>query len=235
MRGISIIILLFVSIEGFSRTPVDSINLSRIPQRKIRNYIRHEREMRVRYLNDFKPSCRDEKESEGFSMMENTYLIKEKLENVWRTYCTTSLAQAWENRMSSFGLLFSKWTDSIEYRNDTRGSGIDTGLVFFIDLKLLRGIYNIPVGVEVLKIDSIFRTITFSYLDGGRAKGIQTIRLLEDKDGFTRIVHTSAFKSNSQLRDQHLYPFYHTRILNEFHRKMLNRFIHDQDEFIIES
>jgi hypothetical protein len=234
MRGISIFLLVIITLNGFSKTPVDSIDLSRIPQRKIRNYIRHERENKIHYLNDFKPSCRAEEESAGFSMMENTYLIKEKVENVWRTYCTTSLAQAWENRMASFGLLFSRWTDSIEYRNDSQASGIDTGLVFFIDLKLLRGIYNIPVGVEILKIDSLFRTITFSYLEGGRAKGIQTIRLLEDQNGFTKIIHTSAFKSNSQLRDQHLYPFYHTRILNEFHRKMLHHFIHNRDEFIIE-
>lgn len=234
MRGISLFLFLFSTLYGFSRTPVDSIDMNRIPQRKIRNFIKHERENQVCFLSDFKPSCLDEDESAGFSIMENTYLIKEKLENVWNTYRTTSLAQAWENKMTSFGFLFSKWSDSIEYSSDTEGSGIDTGLVFFIDLRLLRGIYNIPVGLQVLKIDSIFRSITFSYLEGGRAKGIQTIRLLEDENGFTRIVHTSAFKSNSRLRDRHLYPFYHTRILNEFHRKMMHGFVHNRDEFIID-
>jgi len=233
MRGIILFIFLLSIVYGFAGTPVDSIDMNRIPQRKIRNFIKHEHENQVCFLNDFKPSCQDEEESAGFSVMENTYLIKEKLENVWNIYRTTSLAQAWENKMTSFGLLFSKWSDNIEYYNDADGSGIDTGLVFFIDLRLLLGVYNIPVGLQVLKIDSIFRTITFSYLEGGRAKGIQTIHMSEDENGFTRIIHTSAFKSNSRLRDRHLYPFYHTRILNEFHWKMMYPFINNRDEFVI--
>jgi hypothetical protein len=43
----------------------------------------------------------------------------------------------------------------------------------------------------------------------------------DEGNGNTRIVHRSYFRSNSRLRDAILYPFFHKRIVNRFHRNML--------------
>jgi hypothetical protein len=233
MRSIVLAGFLFLALSGFSQTSIDSIDLKRIPQRKIRNLLVHERNSQIRYLTDFRPSCENDQDTTGFSVMENTYLIKEKPEDVWNIYKTTSLVQAWSGKMISFGLLFSKWSDQILYCNDAAFACIDTGQVFFIDLRLLHGLFNLPVGVQVLKIDSLLQSITFSYLEGGKSSGIQTIRLFADGNGFTKIIHTSAFKSNSRFRDKHLYPFYHTKVLNEFHWNILGSHLNSPDEFVI--
>ena len=230
MRGILIYFVLFISSgELFSQLPVDSIDLNRIPQRKIRHFLIQERQNQVQYLTDFKPSCRDNADTCGFSIMQNTYLIKEKLEDVWNAYRNTSIAKAWNGKLTSLGLTFSKWSNQIFYGNDGVSNTIDTGQVFLIDLHLLHGLYNLPVGMQILNIDNV----TFSYLEGGKSRGIQIIRFLEDVDGFTRIIHISAFKSNSAFRDKHLYPFFHTKVLNEFHKNILSAIIKNPDEFVI--
>jgi hypothetical protein len=233
MRGILLIYLLFHTVIGFSQVSIDSIDMSRIPQRKIRHLLIHDRDNQIHYLTDFKPSCTNDQDTSGFSIMQNTYLIKEKIDDVWKLYKNTNLAQAWSGKLTSFGLCFSKWSDQIFYRSDHSSAVIDTGQVFFIDLRLLHGLYNLPVGAQILRVDSIRRSITLSYLEGGKSRGIQFIRLLEDGNGFTKIIHTSAFKSNSHFRDKHLYPFYHTKVLNEFHRNIVRGILKEPNEFII--
>lgn len=233
MRGIIVSLLILFELNGFTQISIDSIDLSRIPQRKIRNLLIQERNRNVRYLTDFRPSCKINQEVSDFTVMENSYIINENPEEVWKIYKNTSISQAWNGRMSSFGLLFSKWSDQIQYRNDPACARIDTGQVFFIDLKILRGLYNLPVGVEVLKIDSLLHSFTFSYLEGGKSRGFQIIRISEADNGFTKIIHTSAFKSKSPFRDKHLYPFFHTKVLNEFHQNILSGHLHGNDSFII--
>jgi hypothetical protein len=233
MRGILFSILILFELNSYSQTSIDCIDLSRIPQRKIRHLIQHERNTTIHYLTDFKPSCKDDQEYTDFTVMENSYLIKEKPEDVWRIYKNTNLSAAWTGKMISFGLLFSKWSDQIQYNNEPAYSKIDTGQVFFIDLKIFKGLYNLPVGVQVLKIDSLLHSFTFSYLEGGKSRGLQTIRLIDADNGFTRVIHTSAFKSNSPFRDKHLYPFFHTKILNEFHQNILSGHLRSEDEFVI--
>jgi hypothetical protein len=233
MRGIFIFTLQFILLIGYSQTPVDCIELNRIPQRSIRHLLKHEEASQIRYLNDFKPSCKNDRDTMGFTIMKNSYLIKDKLDDVWDIYKNTSISKAWNGRLASFGVFFSKWSDQVCYNNDDTAATIDTGQVFFIDLRLMHGLYNLPVGLEVLNIDNLLRTITFSYLEGGKSKGVQTISLFEDESGYTRIIHTSAFKSDSRFRDRHLYPFYHTKILNEFHWNVLKNHLKSPDQFII--
>jgi hypothetical protein len=233
MREFFIFLLFLFSLEGYTQTRVDSIDLSRITDRKVRNYLTHARNTDKNYLNDFKPSCNNESEISGYTVMKNSYLIKEKPENVWQIYKNTNMAKAWNGKMCSFCVLFSKWTNQVLYKDDLIETSIDTGQVFFIDLKIFNGLYNLPVGVQVMKIDSLLHSFTFSYLEGGKSKGFQTIQLLNSGDGFTQIVHTSAFKSNSRFRDKHIYPFFHTKILNEFHHNIVKEYLSSDDSFII--
>jgi hypothetical protein len=234
MRGVVIALFLLFELSCYTQTSIDCIDFCRIPQRKIRNLLIHERNTNVHYLTDFRPSCKDDEEILDFTVMENSYLIKEKPEDVWKIYKNTNLAQAWNGKMISFGVLFSKWSDQIQYHDDLIEASIDTGQVFFIDLKIFHGLYNLPVGVQVLKIDSLLHSFTFSYLEGGKSRGFQTIQLMDADNGFTKVVHTSAFKSNSLFRDRHLYPFFHTKVLNEFHQNILNGHLKGEDDFIIE-
>ena len=89
----------------------------------------------------------------------------------------------------------------------------------------MRGLYNLAVGLEIIDIDPVNRSITFSYLKGGKSRGEQTIYFITSRKGFTEIIHQTAFKSNSYLRDRYLYPYFHRKAINEFHRNMRNAII----------
>ena len=69
------------------------------------------------------------------------------------------------------------------------------------------------------------RFIHLSYIDGGKSTGDQIIQIEETPEGYTKVIHTSAFKSDSNFRDKYLYPHFHTKILNEYHRNMRNNFV----------
>ena len=89
-----------------------------------------------------------------------------------------------------------------------------------MNLKLLNGLYNLPVAFEITKIDEGNKMIEFSYLKGGKARGAQVIQLMSTDRGYTKVVHKSYVQSHSKFRDKYLYPYFHNKIINEFHGNM---------------
>jgi hypothetical protein len=84
----------------------------------------------------------------------------------------------------------------------------------------MRGLFNLPMAFEIINIDPVERLIEFSYIDGNKARGKQTIQFTDNDDGRIRITHKSFFKSNSPFRDNLLYPYFHRKFIREFHRNM---------------
>ena len=217
----------------YSQLSFHEIDFSRIPQKKIRHFIENQFDNDKVNFSDLEPSTGSDSDSEELYTMQNTYLIKESPEVVWETYNTANLATAWNGRIVSLGFLCSKWSDYIVYKNGDNYQSIDTGQVFFLNLRILYGIYNLPVGVQVVSVDKENKSITFSYLKGGKSIGTQTITICATPDGYTEVIHKSAFKSGSNFRDKHLYPYYHTKVLNEFHRNIANNITTEKDFFVV--
>lgn len=209
------------------------IDFTRIPQRKIRHYLERQINNDIGYFSDLQPSSSNNRNSEELFTMQNSYLIKESPEIVWDTYNTADLAKAWNGKIISLGFLCSKWSDYVVYKNSTNYCSIDTGQVFFLNLRILYGMYNLPVGIQVININADAMSVTFSYLDGGKSVGTQTIQLIATDQGYTKVIHRSAFKSGSHFRDKHLYPYYHTKVLNEFHRNIANNITTEKDFFLV--
>ena len=227
-----VVVTLFMSSVNCQRS-IDEIDFARIPQKKIRQYLSDQIKNDRNLLSDFHPSCSNKPDFPELNRMENSYLIMESADIVWDTYNSANLTDAWNGKMISFGLLCSKWSEYIVYRNSTDFCGIDTGQVFFINLRIFRGIFNLPVGLQVIEIDNQNMTIAFSYLEGGKSVGTQTIKLTGTSEGYTEITHTSAFKSDSPFRDKRLYPYYHTKVLNEFHRNIARDISSDGNIFYV--
>jgi hypothetical protein len=121
------------------------------------------------------------------------------------------------------------------YRNDKRKfTGIDTGQVFLVNLKLLKGVCNLAVGLEIISVDSVNRCIKFSYVKGNKSEGEQVIQFVSTEKGFTRIIHHTDFKSNSKFRDKYLYPYFHRLAINEFHRNVLGNLVAIEEDELSE-
>lgn len=198
----------------------ESINLSRIPQRKVRNYIKSRSIDRIHDFSSLHSSWKKEYNPADFNRNEKIFYFKYKVKNVWDCYMHANPVKTWNRKSVRFGLLISKYRNSITYRSSDNVPLFDTGQVFFLDLKILKGIFNIPVAFEVTNIDYAKQLIEFGYLENNVSKGKQTIQFSSDGNDGTRIVHCSYFKSGSALRDKIFYPYFHKKFINCFHRRM---------------
>ncbi len=213
--------LLLGTLIAQSQNAAGRIDMNRIPQRKIRTLVNTQfSDNNIQYFKEIRSTYHKGQDLKGYHMLESVYYLKELPEKVWKTYQNTSPAESWNGSMISFGLLLSKSKNTVMYNNDTYYSGIDTGQVFYVNLRIMKGLYNLAVGLEIISIDSTHKSITFSYVKGGKSQGEQTIFFRPTKKGYTEIIHETAFRSGSFIRDRYLYPYFHKIAINEFHRNM---------------
>jgi hypothetical protein len=116
-------------------------------------------------------------------------------------------------------MIYCRSSESIIYADEML-NGLEEGRIYYLNLKILGGIYNLPVAFEITNIDPDNKTVEFSYLKGGKARGKQWIRLEESPEGYTKIIHQTLVKSDSNFRDKYLYPYFHNKLINEFHLNM---------------
>lgn len=217
------IILLFISglsLQTAVSQSLKRINLNEIPQRKIRNYIASRS---IDKMDDFTlihASWKNEIDETGFNVVEKTFFLKNKLSNVWDFYRHANTFEIWNGKSIRFGLLITKYSKSVVYATNLTCPEVDTGQVYFLNIRLIKGLFNIPVAFEIINIDQLQRIVEFSYIDNNKSQGKQTIQFFDDGNGHTRIVHRSYFKSKSLFRDLWLYPYFHKKFIKEFHKNM---------------
>jgi hypothetical protein len=199
---------------------VHSINLDLIPQKKVRNYIVDNEINSMENYSSIHASWKTGLDISGFQTHEKIFFVKDKLNNVWDCYKKANPIESWNGHFVRFALLISKADNSVMYSNGEDFPQIDTGQVYFLDLRLLKGLFNVPVAFEIISIDTVNKIFEFSYIDGNKSQGKQVIQFVDNGDGRTRIVHKSYFKSDSPMRDNLFYPYFHTKIIKEFHRNM---------------
>jgi len=215
-----IVILFFMNtFQCKSQMTISEIDFDKVTQKKVRNFLIEEENNGIDLLTDIEPTMQTNSDTEGYRTHSKEYFLKDSLINIWRHYIDTNPGDSWDGRKVSFGMLFSKKDNVIVYHDD-HVSQLDTGQVIFLNLKLMGGIANIAAAFEFITIDEAKRIIEFSYVDGNITKGKQRMEFTETAKGYTRILHTSFYKSSSSFRDRVLYPFFHDKVSNEFHRNM---------------
>jgi hypothetical protein len=155
----------------------------------------------------------------GYLVRENVYLVKKGIDEVWNKYINRGPNKSWNGKKVSLGFLFSKKDDRIVY-SDENLQKIDTGMVVYLNLRLVSGLVNIATAFEIINIDKKNKIIEFSYLSGNDSEGKQRLQFYKTRRGYTQIVHTSFYKSKTLLKNYLFYPYFHTRITNEFHRNI---------------
>lgn len=219
-EGIKLLFIFgFVSLSSVSQG-LETINLKEVPQRKIRKYIQSREIDKMDDFSAIHSSWKKGINESDFHVIEKKLFMKNRLSVVWECYRNTNLRKSLNRHFIRLGLMISKRSNSVTYTKNLNFPEVDTGQVYFLDLKLLKGLFNVPTAFEITKIDPKQLIVEFSYLDDNKSLGKQTIQFFDNGDGRTRIVHRSYFKSDSWLRDAFLYPYFHKRLINGFHRNM---------------
>lgn len=221
LRTITVFVLVAWSLQAFCQNDLSSINFDRIPQKRVRQFITQQKENSIRRFDDLRASFQQNEDTSKYCRINRRYITHETLSTVWESYLTSDIAEMWNGQMVSFGVSVSKPFCEVIYNNDRKISA-HIGQILYLNLKLLKGVYNLATAFEITEIDPEKKTIVFNYLEGGKSTGIQILRFRATDEGYTEIEHKTFFRSNSEFRDKRLYPFFHRLLIDEFHRNVFN-------------
>ncbi len=194
------------------------VEFDKINEATVEHYLHRQIENDVETFSELEPSMNPTSSTDGFCFHEREYVIKDGMNNVWTHYVHTDPGDAWSFGKMNFGMLFSKRENKLVYPHE-QVEKIETGQVVYLNLKLAK-IKNIATAFEIITVDEESGVIEFSYITDNLTKGKQQLNFVQTSKGYTKITHRSFFKSKSALRDHFLYPYFHTRLTNTYHRNM---------------
>lgn len=214
-----LLIFTYFQIQLHGQCSLDDIKLEQIEHKTIRKYVERQIEEGKHQFYDIQPSYIRGDDLSLYNKNEKTFFLNARLQDVWQSYLSIDPSKLWNNRTTSKGLMLQKFPAKIFYNKDSLAT-TDTGQVYFLNLKILSGIYNLAVGFEIITIDNLEMLIEFSYVEGNRSLGVQQIKFIAVDDNSTKIIHSTYFKSDSHFRDKWLYPFFHEKITKDFHKNV---------------
>lgn len=197
---------------------ISTVDLQKIDQKKIRTLL-NQQNLQANSFTELSTSVNIDDELLDYKRYEKSYTVKEDLNFVWDIYNFSCQTDIWDLNKISFAMLYNEGNNSLIYANQDC-VGLQPGQIFYLNLKIAHGFYNLPVSFKIIRIDHEEKVIELSYLKGGKTSGKQVIKLIETEDGNTNIIHQSMVKSNSSVRDKYLYPYFHNKLINEFHANM---------------
>jgi len=212
-------IFTLASFPGEAQTRLSDINTGRIKQKSIRNFLKTQIEKGIVSFEDFQPSVTTQTDSSQFDSNIHHFRLRQTPEAGWNAYLTAHPAKIWQGKVVSCGFIYSPKSKNVIFHDDSY-PGLEPGQIFFIEMRVLCGIVKFPVCFMVTNIDESQHAITFSYVSSGRSKGSQTIRLINNGNGETKILHSSIHQTENVLRDKTLYPIYHKKAIKEVHRNI---------------
>lgn len=221
-----ILIFAFAWFPGFSSgnmpISIDSVEFNRIQHKKVRKLITSQKHFGVRTFDDMHPVCYNISDSNDYQTFKDSELIRQDINVVWNNLIHQSLSDEFDGRIVTFDLMYSKKHNQFLYKNESY-KGIEEGQILFFNLRVLRGIKNLAVALEVTRMDNDNKEIEYCYVDHGSTKGTQKFTLKSTPEGFTEITQLTWYKCKSQLRDRRLYSVFHERIVKEFFAAIKNK------------
>jgi len=213
-----VIPVLFFAVNSSGQMYLSDIQFDKIEEVTVEEYLHKQIDSDIETFSDVKPSLEPNSSTDGFRFHEREYVVKDSLASVWLHYVYTNPGEAWNVGKMGFGMMFSKPKNELVYPNDNV-ERIEPGQVVYLNLNLLK-IKNIATAFEIIRVDEQYNIIEFSYVEDNLTSGKQQLNFIQTTKGYTKIVHRSYFKSKSVLRDHFLYPYFHTRMTNTYHRNM---------------
>lgn len=222
MKKIIFLLFVILSVNSYAQISLEDIDFNKLKNCRLRSYVEGQIDNGVLTTNDIKPSIQANTDLSSYHCVQKKYLIKKAYSDVWGTYIKTSPSESWEGRRFSFGMMISPPFDHIVY-GGRNFIGLNVGQIVYLELKFLKGIYRSAMAFEIINVDEEEGLIEFSYLKGNNTEGMQQLKFSSTPEGYTQIVHKSFYTSSSGFYVKVLYPYFHKRVINEFHRKLRHK------------
>ena len=201
---------------------IDSVDYHRISFKKVRKLISGQKQFGLKTFDEIHTVCYNTLDSNNYRTFKKSQLIQQNINVVWDNLTHQSRSSEFDGRIVTFGMLYSKKYNNILYNNESF-AGLEEGQVLFFNLRVLSGIKNLAVALEVTKMDPESKVVEYCYVEHGDTKGTQRFSLKPTTEGFTEITQFTRYKCSSKFRDRRLYYFFHERIVNEFFNKIKSK------------
>ena len=216
-------VFLFAGFQAFAAgnvpVPIDSVNFTRIQHKKVRKLITRQKHFGAKTFDDIQPVCFNLSDSAAYNTFQKSQVINQEINTVWDNLVHQSPSDEFDGRIVSFGLLYSKKNNNLLYQNEAL-DGIEVGQIIFFNLRMLGGIKNIAVAMEVTRMDNDKKVLEYCYVDHGSTQGTQQFILKSLPGCKTEITQITRYKCKSRFRDRRLYSFFQERIVREFLRSI---------------
>jgi hypothetical protein len=207
-------------VQGMNTTVENvEVDFDQIQYQKVKEFIKLNGLNMFTDFSSLRPMCYNPAAEDSYRSHHEVFLIRRPVDIVWDIYKTISPVEAWNGDMVSFGLMYGRRTNTLNYLHDSF-VGMERGQIIILNLCLFWGFLNIAVAHEVADIDEDKKQIKLCYMAGGASEGSQWITLNKTKEGFTSVDHLTRYKSKSAFRDKYLYPALHTKAIAEFHHNV---------------
>jgi hypothetical protein len=210
-----VLTMIYYPSKAISPVPIDSADFTRIPHKKIRALLQKQIKSGVRTFDDISTACYSVNDTSNYRIFNKSLLIKQSPDIVWQYLTKQSPSDEFNGRIVSFGLLYSKHYQGITYQNEPI-QGVEVGQVLFFNLRMLRGIKNLAVALEITSLDAQNHTVEYCYTANGNTEGTQHFIVQPAENGQTLLTQVTRYKCKSKFRNRRLYSFFHEKIVNEF-------------------
>lgn len=211
----------FVSFQLFivsAQVCLKDIDTEKVKYKQVVNYLLHQEKQNIKCLEDMVPSCGINENTSQYFKQNKSYLLAKNSNQSFNDYIHMNAFEVYNSKKIKLGLVLNRCdSNGVKYTND-KHVNFSKGQIMYLKLGFLKGLYKMAVAFEILDIDTVNKSIVLSYLSGGKSSGKQVLTFAENKNGKPIVNHVSYYKSGKYIRDKFFYPFFHSKVTNEFHK-----------------
>ncbi len=196
-----------------------NVDLNRIAQPAVKKLIKKHISEGMDNFEDIVSTNKQGEDLSGFRIHNALYIYSVDRDKVWSKYINENPSEAWNGKLLSFGVLVSKNSQSVLYSGGTY-EGAKAGQVLYLNLNLFLGLFQLAVAHEIIEVNHEKKYMDLSYVVGAESVGMQHIEFIDNGDGTTNVKHTTFYKGESNFRDKFIYPYFHTKVVNDYHNNM---------------
>ena len=217
------------NIDNQEISTLSNVDLNRIKQPAVKKLIGRHISEGMDNFDDIVSTYKKGEDLSGYSIHKAIYNYPIERDKVFEKYIVTNPSESWNGKLLSFGVLISKSTHSVLYSGG-KYEGAKAGQVLYLNLNLIMGQFQLAVAHEIIGVNHEEKYMDLSYVVGAESVGMQHIEFIDNGDGTTTIKHTTHYKGGSNFRDKFVYPYFHTRVVNDYHNNMRFTIMKDSTE-----
>jgi hypothetical protein len=206
-------------IDNRGISELSNIDLNRISQPAVKKLIKNHISAGMDNFDDIVSTYEDGGDLSAHNIHRAVYHYPIDRDTVFEKYISQNPSDAWNGKLLSFGALISKSSHAVLYAGGTY-EGAKAGQVLYLNLNLIMGLFQLAVAHEIIGVNQDKKFMDLSYVVGAESVGMQHIKFIDNGDGTTTIEHITHYKGESKFRDKYIYPYFHTKVVNDYHHNM---------------